>query len=132
MKNAGRNTKTNKQNMNILLVISSSDGPSFLAFNTDSINRTIETHKEIMDAIDFCRAQSKLSISEMTAVKSFGNNIEVIYGELHDEGYFIAQALRGEGPFGDEEHEYFNPDFTDISIKPPFYIDEIIKVHTTL
>lgn len=116
--------------MNILLSFSSEDGPTYLAFNTDSLNLELEHHKNILDAIDFSREELKKELSQRVKNKSFGDSISVIWGEITNDCYIIESSLRGEAQFSDEECEEYDPRYTNITIEPPFHIDEVYIVRT--
>ena len=112
--------------MNILLTRSSVDGPSFVAFNLESLKLNLEYHKNIYDVISFLIKNK----GDKKITKKFGKDIEIIHGELTDNFYFIENVLRGEAEFADEESEEYNPDYIDITIQPPFHIDEVFTLKT--
>ena len=45
--------------MNILIAFSSNHGPSYVAFNTISLNLELEFHRDIANAISFSKDQLK-------------------------------------------------------------------------
>ncbi len=116
--------------MNILLSFSSEDGPSYLAFNTDSLNLELPYHKFIWDAINFSREELKKELSNRVTRQKIGGIIEVIWGEITEEYYLIESALRGEGEFSDEDCEEYDSRYQNITIQPPFHIDEVFTIRT--
>lgn len=118
--------------MNILLSISSHDGPSWVAFNTDSLNLGLPHHRDIFDAISFSLQELQKELSERIVSKKFGEEIEVMWGEITDVCYFFEEVIHGSGRFSDIESECYDIRYTDITIKPPFHIDEVITVKTYL
>lgn len=115
--------------MNILLAFSSHDGPSWLAFNTDSLNLELEHHRNINDAINFSREQQKKEkYCERTLGKKFGEDIEVVWGEITATSYIIEDVLRGEAQFADEESDEYDARYKNITLNPPFLIDEVFKI----
>lgn len=116
--------------MNILLAFSSHDGPSYLAFNADFLNLELPHHKNILDAINFSREQLKKDLSKRIIRQNFGESIEVVWGEITNNSYFIEDVLRGEAQFADEDSEEYNPGYINVTITPPFHIDEVFTVKT--
>lgn len=115
--------------MNILLACSSHDGPLWAAFSLESLNLELEYHKNIYDAINFARKERVIkNYSDRTHIETFGNQLEVIWGEITDKGYFLDAVLNAGSYLSDENSEEYDPRYKRITIEPPFHIDEVFEV----
>lgn len=123
--------ETNKINMNILLVISSPDGPSHVAFSLSSLNLELKHHKELYDAVQLCLEAQKAGGKTLgDFCKAFGDEIAVDYGMIIDVDCFVSNMILAEAEFGDEDHENYDSRYKNISIQPPFQLDAVIKLRT--
>lgn len=112
--------------MNILLASSSHDGPSWVAFNLESLNLKLEHHKNLYDAIQSCLESSENDFKN----KDFGSIISTSGKDLYEDSYFIEYMLKAECEFSDSERQESTLGYTNISLKPPFHIDAVINLTT--
>jgi hypothetical protein len=120
--------------MNILLAISTPDGANYLAFELETLNQDLPTHKAIYDAIVFAMEEEDKPLTKRAAFEVFSqeHGLIVSWGEILYDGYFLDDVLQATGMYSDPETEEYDPRYRNLTMDPPFHIDVVLKVRNII